>query len=1001
MSRLIFLLVVAGMALATDVLAQATFPYNGIKDERQGWYAFTHATLVPRAGEEIQDATLVIKAGRIVSIQKGGAVPAGALEIDATGKFIYPSLIDVFAEYGLPKAKPAGESPRLQPQMLSNKAGAYAWNEALKPEFRAHAAFSPDDKAAENWRNMGFGLVATHQQDGISRGTAAVVSLGSGRAHELIIKKETAHHLSFRKGISTQAYPNSQMGAIALLRQTYLDADWYKRAATEKNLSLEAWNEVMALPQVFTVGDWQEALRADKVGDEFGQQYILKGNGDEYQRLDELKRTGATFIVPLKFPDAYDVTDPYDAHQLSLAQLRHWELAPTNAAQVARAGIPFVLTADGHAKPADFMAALRKAISHGLSEADALRALTEAPAQMLGILAEAGTLEKGKWANFLITSDPLFADGTKIFHNWVQGKPYIQTPIAAAELKGDYALTAGSRTYNLNIGEKGAKITIDSATSLDVKFSESGGLVSLSFPADKDADLVRLTGVTGDDGWFGRGQNAEGEWITWRAKKVSDATAKKEEPKAEPAAEPNTYAAQVTYPFGAYGWQAAPKAQTVLIRNATLWTNEADGIIEKGDILLTDGKIAQVGGTIRAPRGAVEVDATGMHITPGIIDEHSHIALSSVNEGSQESTAEVRMADVIDAVDIDIYRQLSGGVTTSQLLHGSANPIGGQSALIKLRWGYSAEAMRFAGAPGLIKFALGENVKQSNWGNENRIRYPQTRMGVEQVYENYFTEAREYGKALRSGQSVRRDLDLETLLEILEGKRFITCHSYQQGEINMLMKVAERFGFRVNTFTHILEGYKVADKMAEHGVGGSSFSDWWAYKFEVIEAIPHNGAIMHEQGVTVAFNSDDAEMARRLNQEAAKAVLFGGVSEEDALKFVTLNPAKLLRIDDKVGSLKVGKDADIVLWTDHPLSVYARAKQTYIDGIKFYDLDADADMRKKVQMERHAIIQKMLKAKEGGAKTQPAKGQGRRHLHCDTLDEEDHHEHDGHGHGSH
>lgn len=984
------------LTYATTAWAQATFPYNGIKDQREGWYAITHATLIPRAGEEIQDATLVIKSGRIVSIQKGGSVPVGALEIDAAGKYIYPSLIDVYAEYGLPKVKPAGERARMQPQMLSNKSGAYAWNEALKPEFRAHAVFDADEKAAEGWRNMGFGLLATHQQDGISRGTAAVVSLGSGRAHELIIKKEAAHYLSFRKGVSTQSYPSSQMGVMALLRQTYLDADWYKRANTEKNFSLEAWNEVMGMPQIFEVEDWQEALRADKVGDEFGHQYIFKGSGDEYQRLDALKNTGATFIIPLKFPDTYDVSDPYDAHQLSLAQLRHWELAPANAARVAEEGIPFVLTADGHGKPADFMAALRKAIENGLSENDALRALTETPAQLLGISAEAGTLEKGKWANFLVTSAPLFSSSAKIHHNWIQGKPHTLNPIPVYDLKGDYALVAGSRTYNLTISEKGGKITIDSSTSLDVKFTESGGLVSLSFPADKDADLVRLTGVVGEDEWFGRGQDAAGEWITWRAKKVSDAPSAKEAPKPA-ATEPAAFAGQVTYPFGAYGWQSAPTAQTVLIRNATLWTNEAAGIIPRGDILLINGKIAQVGGVIRGPRGAVEVDGTGMHVTPGIIDEHSHIALSSVNEGSQESTAEVRMEDVIDANDINIYRQLSGGVTTSQLLHGSANPIGGQSAIIKLRWGFVADAMRFAGAPGFIKFALGENVKQSNWGDNNRIRYPQTRMGVEQVYENYFTEAREYGKALKSGQLVRRDLDLETLLEILEGKRFITCHSYQQGEINMLMKVAERFGFRVNTFTHILEGYKVADKMAQHGAGGSSFSDWWAYKFEVIEAIPYNGAIMHEQGVTVAFNSDDAEMARRLNQEAAKAVLFGGVSEEDAFKFVTLNPAKLLHIDDKVGSLKVGKDADIVLWTDHPLSVYARAKQTYIDGIKFYDMDADVDMRKKVQLERHAIIQKMLKAKEGGAKTQPAQGQGRRMMHCDTLDEGEHeHDHEGH-----
>ena len=244
------------------------------------------------------------------------------------------------------------------------------------------------------------------------------------------------------------------------------------------------------------------------------------------------------------------------------------------------------------------------------------------------------------------------------------------------------------------------------------------------------------------------------------------------------------------------------------------------------------------------------------------------------------------------------------------------------------------------------------------------------------------------GGSLGLGKRVLRLCPRLEVLEILNDERFITAHSYQQGEINMLMELAERHGFRVNTFTHILEGYKVADKMAEHGVGGSSFSDWWAYKYEVVDAIPYNGALMHEQGVTVAFNSDDAEMARRLNQEAAKAVLFGDVPEEEALKFVTLNPAKLLHIDDQVGSLKVGKDADIVLWTDHPLSVYARAKHTYIDGIKFYDMDADVKLREEVQAERNALIQAMLEAKDGGARTQQARGRGQRHYHCDTEDDE-------------
>jgi imidazolonepropionase-like amidohydrolase len=341
---------------------------------------------------------------------------------------------------------------------------------------------------------------------------------------------------------------------------------------------------------------------------------------------------------------------------------------------------------------------------------------------------------------------------------------------------------------------------------------------------------------------------------------------------------------------------------------------------------------------------------------------------------------------VVNSEDINIYRQLSGGVTAAQILHGSSNPIGGQSAIIKFRWGFAPEEMKYEHARPFIKFALGENVKRSR--SSSNDRFPNTRMGVAQVYEDHFTEAKKYGEMKRSGKPYRTDLELECILEILESQRFITCHSYRQSEINMLMKVAEKFNFRVNTFTHILEGYKVADKMAEHGVGGSSFADWWAYKFEVYEAIPHNGAIMHEQGVTVAFNSDDAEMARRLNQEAAKAVRFGGVSEEDALKFVTLNPAKLLHIDQYTGSLKPGKDADVVLWSDHPLSVYAKADMTFVDGIKFFDRQEDLRKREEVAAERNRIIQKMLAEKKDGGKMQRPSWRQGSHYHCDSEEDE-------------
>jgi imidazolonepropionase-like amidohydrolase len=489
--------------------------------------------------------------------------------------------------------------------------------------------------------------------------------------------------------------------------------------------------------------------------------------------------------------------------------------------------------------------------------------------------------------------------------------------------------------------------------------------------------------------------------VSWTATRTGDVETKKEDSKEKndggegqkkgprrerSAAPPPDQLGEVTYPFLPFGWTKRPKPQTYVLKNATVWTNEREGILKNTDVLIKGGKIAQIGRNIDRD-DAIQIDATGKHVTPGIIDEHSHIAVNrGVNEGSQASSAEVRTGDVLNSDDINIYRQLSGGVTMSQILHGSANPIGGQSAIIKLRWGFAPEEMKYEHAKPFIKFALGENVKRS--GSSSNNRFPDSRMGVEQVYVDYFTEAQRYGELKKSGKPYRKDLELEALLEVLNSERFVTCHSYRQSEINMLMHVAEQFNFRINTFTHILEGYKVANKMKEHGAGGSTFSDWWAYKFEVYEAIPYNGALMHEQGVTVAFNSDDAEQARRLNQEAGKAVRFGGLSEEEALKFVTLNPAKLLRVDEYTGSLKVGKDADVVLWSDDPLSVYAKAEMTFVDGIKFFDRREDLERREEVGKERNRLIQKMLAVKKGGGPTQRPSSRRGQLYHCDSVEDE-------------
>ena len=434
-------------------------------------------------------------------------------------------------------------------------------------------------------------------------------------------------------------------------------------------------------------------------------------------------------------------------------------------------------------------------------------------------------------------------------------------------------------------------------------------------------------------------------------------------------------------PGGAIGpaWQAELPVlpATVLVRGATVWTSGPDGVLENADLLVRDGKIAAVGQGLEAPQGALVIAAEGKHVTPGLIDAHSHTAVSgSVNEATNITTSEVRIADVLNPHDVGIYQQLAGGLTTMNILHGSANSIGGQNAVTKLRWGADARDMLFAEAPQGVKFALGENPKQSNWGVQD-LRYPQTRQGVEQSIRERFVAARDYREAqadfekaggTRSGPvPPRRDFQLEAVAEILEGTRLVHAHSYRADEILMLLRLTDEFGVRVASFQHVLEGYKVADELAALDAGASTFSDWWAYKFEVIDAIPHNGTIMWDRGVVVSFNSDSDELARRLNLEAAKAVRYGGMPETEALKLVTLNPAIQLGIEPWVGSLEEGKHADFVIWSGHPLSTYTVCEETWIDGRRYFSREADLEAREQLAAQRQELMDEVRALKEADA----------------------------------
>ncbi|PKR81463.1 amidohydrolase [Brumimicrobium salinarum] len=1009
--------------LTTFLFGQLPTPNNGVEESKASAYVLRNAKIIVGPEQIIKKGSVVVANGKIKAVGKMVRFPKGAVVIDMKGKTIVPSFIESYSNIGVPTPKSKKWTPR--PQIESSKSGAYYWNEAIHPEVKASEHFKVNKKDAKHLQEMGFLVAATHIEDGIARGEGAIVALGDLKNKESILKAKGPAYLSFQKGTAKQTYPSSQMGSIALLRQAIYDARYYQNNKTElpENISLNALNEQLEHTLIFKVEDKLEALRADKIGSEFDLDFIIYGSGNEFEAIESFKTWKKPLIIPINFPKPYDVSDPYVAQQIPLSDLKEWELAPSNPYLLHQHKIDFAISSNGHKKAKDFWKHFHQVLENGLSRADLLAALTTKPASILAIEEQAGTLEEGKIASFSVfDKDPFEFKNAVLEESWSLGKKHIITPQAEIDIRGKYRISLPETSYVIDIKGSATKPkgkvttykslidstqtppertidTVEVSAKINVDFRDA--VIHFEVDDDQYDGVLTLHGNFSPkiDAFLGQGQMPDGRWVKWSGIQLS--RFKKQEDEEKHRVEVDTNArGKVWFPNMAYGFDSLPESQTYVLRNATLWTNEKEGIIKEGTVILKNGKIDFVGtGNFSIPLDAIEIDCEGKHITSGIIDEHSHIAISKgVNESGQAVTAEVSIADVVRNDDINIYRQLAGGVTTSQLLHGSANPIGGQSAIIKLKWGYTPDEMLIPDAPKFIKFALGENVKQSNWGAYQTVRFPQTRMGVEQVFYDAFIRAEAYKKkwkaykALSPKQALRKnikapavDLELEAVWEVKNSERFISCHSYVQSEINMLMKVADSMGFTVNTFTHILEGYKLADKMAQHGAGGSTFADWWAYKFEVKDAIPYNANLMQEQGVLVAINSDDAEMGRRLNQEAAKSVKYGGMSEEDAWKMITLNPAKLLHLDERLGSLKEGKDADIVIWSDHPLSIKAQVLQTFIDGELLYDSRKSVDHYLRIQKEKARIISKMLSKNKAGEEKRTFHKKEEKHWHCDTI----------------
>ncbi len=992
---LLFVFMVPGVILGEPT----TRPLEGLKENAPNLHALTGARIVISPGKAIEKGTVLIRGRSIIAVGARIEVPAGARVIDLAGKTVYAGFIDSYGEVSIPES-------------VKNQ-GASHWNSLITPQLDAGDHYQVNLDLDKSLRSQGITIRLVAPDTGILKGSSALVTTGEDpRRHAILASGVTQHgRLTVPRGRGRDNYPNSPMGAVALARQTLLDVAWnidtwktYRADRTlsrpERNDALDALDSISTGKQVIILDapNEQYFLRADRFAREFSLEAVIRGSGREYRRLDAIRDTGRSVIVPLAFPKAPNVGASEAAMDVSLEDLMHWDLAPENPARLEQAGVNFVFTSHGLSERGDFLKRLQKAVARGLGEQAALRALTTAPAELLGITELAGTVQPGKIANLVVSDGNVFRSGAKVEETWVSGKRYRVSPAPARiEVAGQWQLSADELTgkekfWLLEITSEGEKLSgklyQDSSPSEEklVKFtrvSQRDARLSGVVPAeafDRKGFIQLTLVVTEKDGQ----PIGTGHW-TWPDGTRLELTAREHtsnpvdqpnedrpdggtEKSTSPERKPEPASFAVNFPLGAFGAKGpATQPKVLVIRNATIWTSGPAGVLENASMLVRAGRIVAVGSKVNIPAGAVVIDATGKHISAGIIDCHSHMASDGgINESTQAITAEVRIGDFIDANDVNIYRQLAGGVTSSNILHGSANPVGGQNQVIKLRWGLLDEELKFVEAPAGIKFALGENVKQSNWGDEYTTRYPQTRMGVEQIMRDGFLRAMQYRqdwddwRKTGKGLPPRHDLELEALAEIVEGKRWIHCHSYRQDEILALIRTLDDFEIQIGTFQHILEGYKVADAMARHGAMGSAFSDWWAYKIEVYDAIPYNGALMHEAGVVVSFNSDDRELARHLNHEAAKAVKYGGVAPEEALKFVTLNPARQLRIEKYVGSLEVGKHADFVVWSGPPLSVFARCEQTWIDGRRYFDRQQDTRLRQDRDKRRAALIQKVL-----------------------------------------
>ena len=627
------------MLLSVRIQAQQDdAPVIGVSDKRIEVYGLRNARVIVDYQTTLENTDILISNGRIEAIGANLTFPKGTVIYDLTGKTVYPSFVDVYASnYGIKsETSSTGVNPyaAFMNPLPAGRLGAREaipeprkadyWNDGIHASYDISSEFIPDEKVADEYRKIGFGAVVTFKADGIARGTSALVSTGDGKANNVILKNKASANYSFSRGHSSDLYPTAQFGVIALLRQLNYDAQWYKQLPQGyfQDDDLEAYTADLNFPQIFEVSNKLEVLRADKIGKEFGISYIIKGGGDEYQTINDIKKTGLKLIIPVNFPDAPDVKDPYDAASVTYTTLKNYEMAPANLSRVSAAGLTFAITSSDLKQNSAFLTNLRKAIKYGLSETEALKALTYTPASLVGSSDLVGAIKKNMIANLLITSGDIFKDDCVVYENWVQGTPYRFVDLRIRDIRGTYSLNVDSAKYKMvlsgSLDKPSIKLTYDTTEVKGAIFTLEKDEVSINF--DRSQNKFRLSGYFAEKSFEGKGQLENGEWINWKATFTSDTTEKNNIHKSHEMPIPKL--GEVIYPFTAYGRPDLPKQEDVLFKNATVWTSEKEGNLLNTDVLVQRGKITKIGKNLTAPDGVATIDATGKHLTPGIIDQH-------------------------------------------------------------------------------------------------------------------------------------------------------------------------------------------------------------------------------------------------------------------------------------------------------------------------------------------------------------------------------------------